>query len=189
MYSLRRRHNGRVGVSNHQPHDCLLNRLFRRRSKKSSKLRITGLCAGNSPVTGDFPAQKVSNAENVSICGKCFHLMTSSCELSVASVHLNKYNSKCTERPFLTIRIFDTSYNMKTVLKSQRHVCKWNFLQMLSQAETFQCSKSYLCLFFRFLYNLWKQSSKIWYLNNGNTTPWLMDTCICLRMKVCCVHE
>ena len=27
-------HNGRDSVSNHQPHDCLLNRLFRRRSKK-----------------------------------------------------------------------------------------------------------------------------------------------------------
>ena len=65
--SLQWRHNGRDGVSNHQPHDCLLNRLFRRRSKKTSKLRGTGLCAGNSPVTGEFPAQMASNAENVSI--------------------------------------------------------------------------------------------------------------------------
>ena len=48
-YSLRRRHNGRDSVSNHQPHDCFLNRLFRRRSKKTSKLRVTGLCVGNSP--------------------------------------------------------------------------------------------------------------------------------------------
>ena len=46
---LRWRHNGPDSVSNHQPHDCLLNRLFRRRSKKTSKLRVTGLCAGNSP--------------------------------------------------------------------------------------------------------------------------------------------
>ena len=61
------RHNERGGVSNHQPNDCLLNRLFRRRSKKTSKLRVTGLCAGNSPVTGEFPAQRASNAENVSI--------------------------------------------------------------------------------------------------------------------------
>ena len=61
------RHNGRDGVSNHQPPDCLLNRLFRRRSKKASKLRVTGLCVGNSPMTGEFPAQRTSNAENVSI--------------------------------------------------------------------------------------------------------------------------
>ena len=40
---------------------------FRRRSKKTSKLRFTGLCVGNSPVTGEFPAQRASNAENVSI--------------------------------------------------------------------------------------------------------------------------
>ena len=44
-----------------------LNRLFMRRSKKTSKLHITGLCAGNSPVTGEFPAQMASKAENVSI--------------------------------------------------------------------------------------------------------------------------
>ena len=47
--SLRWRHNDHDGVSNHQPHRRLLNRLFRRRSKKTSKLRVTGLCAGNSP--------------------------------------------------------------------------------------------------------------------------------------------
>ena len=47
--SLHRCHNDRDGVSNHQPHSCLLNRLFRRRSKKTSTLRVTGLCAGNSP--------------------------------------------------------------------------------------------------------------------------------------------
>ena len=65
--SLQWRHNGRDIVSNHQPHDCLLNRLFRRRSKKTPKLRVTGLCAGNSPGTGEFPAQMASYAENVSI--------------------------------------------------------------------------------------------------------------------------
>ena len=65
--ALQWRHNGCNGVSNHQPHDCLLKRLFRRRSKKTSKLRVTRLCAGNSPVTCEFPAQMASNAENVSI--------------------------------------------------------------------------------------------------------------------------
>ena len=60
---LQWRHNGHDSVSNHQPHDCLLNRLFRRRSRKTSKLRVTGLCAGNSPGTGEFPAQMPSNAE------------------------------------------------------------------------------------------------------------------------------
>ena len=34
---------------------------------KTSKLRATGLCEGNAPVTGEFPAQRASDAENVSI--------------------------------------------------------------------------------------------------------------------------
>ena len=44
-----------------------LNRLFRRRPNKTSKLRVTGLCVGNSPVTSEFPGQMANNAENVSI--------------------------------------------------------------------------------------------------------------------------
>ena len=55
------RHNDRSGVSNHQPRDCLLNRLFRRGSKKTSILRVTGHCSGNSPVTGEFPTQMARN--------------------------------------------------------------------------------------------------------------------------------
>ena len=66
-FTLRWRHNDHAGVSNHQPHGCLLNRLFGRKSKKTLKLRVTGLCAGNSPGTGEFPAQMASYAENVSI--------------------------------------------------------------------------------------------------------------------------
>ena len=66
-HALQWRHNGRERVSNHQPHDCLLNRLFRRRSRKTPKLRVTGLCEGISPGIGEFPAQRASNAENISI--------------------------------------------------------------------------------------------------------------------------
>ena len=64
---LQWRHNECDGVSNHKLPDCLLNLFFRRRSKKTSKLRVTGFCEGNSPVTGEFPAQRASNAENISI--------------------------------------------------------------------------------------------------------------------------
>ena len=56
--TLQWRHNESDGVSNHRCLDGLLNRLFRRRSKKTSKLRVTGLCEGNSPVTGEFRAYK-----------------------------------------------------------------------------------------------------------------------------------
>ena len=52
--SLQRRHNGRNGVSNHRRLDCLPNGLFRRTSKKTSRLRVTGLCEWNPPETGGF---------------------------------------------------------------------------------------------------------------------------------------
>ena len=95
-HSLQWRQNWRNGVSDHQPHDCLLNRSFRRRSKKTSKLRVTGLCAGNSPVSGEFPAQMASNAENVSIWWRHYdiHLMTSSyimCICIGANMHFQEW--------------------------------------------------------------------------------------------------
>ena len=62
---LQWRHNGRDGVSNHQALHCLLNRLYGRRSRKTSKLRVTGLCVGNSPGAAEFPAQMANNAEIV----------------------------------------------------------------------------------------------------------------------------
>ena len=65
--TLQWRHNGHDGILNHQPHHCLPKRLFGYRSKKLSKLCITGLCAGNSLGTGEFPAQMASNEDTVSI--------------------------------------------------------------------------------------------------------------------------
>ena len=44
--ALQWRHNGCDCISNHQLHHCLRKRLFRRRSKKTSKLRVTGLVRG-----------------------------------------------------------------------------------------------------------------------------------------------
>ena len=69
--ALHWRHNDHNGVSNHQPHGCLLNRLFGRRSKKTSKFRVTGLSVGNSP-------GPVNSPHRGQVTRKCFHLMTSS---------------------------------------------------------------------------------------------------------------
>ena len=67
-------HNGRDGVSNHQTHDCILNRLFMSRAKKASKLRVTGLWGG------EFTGDRWIPRTNGQCRGKCFHLMTSSCK-------------------------------------------------------------------------------------------------------------
>ena len=69
--TLQWRHNDHDGDSNHQPHGCLLNRLFRRRSKKTSKLRVTGLCVGNWP-------GPVNSPHKGPVTRIFFHLMTSS---------------------------------------------------------------------------------------------------------------
>ena len=69
---LQRRHNERDGVSNHQPHECLLDRLFRRRSKKTLKLRHWHLW-------GEFIGHRWIPRTNDQWRGKCFHLMTSWC--------------------------------------------------------------------------------------------------------------
>ena len=46
--------------------------------KKTSKLRVIGICEGNSPVTGEFSAQRANN----------FHLMTSSCLYEIVSISI-----------------------------------------------------------------------------------------------------
>ena len=69
------RHHKPDGVSNDRQLDRLLNRLFRRRSKKISNPGVTSLCQGNPPVTGGFPSQGASNAENASIWWRHHDLM------------------------------------------------------------------------------------------------------------------
>ena len=67
---LQWRHNKRNRASNHRRLDCFRSRLLRRRSKRTPNLPVTGLYEGNPPVTGvtgGFPSQRASNAENISI--------------------------------------------------------------------------------------------------------------------------
>ena len=103
--ALQWRYNVHHGVSNHQPRHCLLDRLFRRRSKKTSKLHDTGFCMGNSPMTGEFPAQMASNAENVSIYDvimgtRLFGTIWTHVEL-LSGIHFSKIVSAIQIFPFL----------------------------------------------------------------------------------------
>ena len=69
--ALQWRHNERDGVSNHQPPDCLFSRLFKAQIKHQRPTNIKAPCHWPLWVeftgTGEFPAQRASNAENVSI--------------------------------------------------------------------------------------------------------------------------
>ena len=120
--SLQWRHNEHDGVSNHLRLGCLLNCFYRRRSKKTSKHRVTGFCEGNSPVTGEFPAQRASNAENISIWWRhhdgrrdleksCpFECYTRPCDYHV-SLHQNNYGAQYT--PPLALSIIATCLKCK----------------------------------------------------------------------------
>ena len=71
--ALQWRHNERDGVSNHQPHDCLLDRLFKSHVKENIKApRHWLLCE-------EFIEHRWIPSTNGQKRGKCFHLMTSSC--------------------------------------------------------------------------------------------------------------
>ena len=87
-------HNGCDGVSNHLPHDYLLNCYSRRRLKKTSKLRATGLCAGNSAMTGEFPVQGQVTRKNVSIWWR-HHAFENYCKL----------HCPCTEMSSLSLQM------------------------------------------------------------------------------------
>ena len=72
--TLHWRHNEHDGISNHQRIGCFFKRLFRCRSKKISKLCVTGPWEANPPVTSGFPSQRASNAENISIWWNAFQI-------------------------------------------------------------------------------------------------------------------
>ena len=108
--SLQWRHNGRDGFWNHQLYDCLLKCLFTRRSKKTSKLRVNGLCKENSAATGEFPAQRASNTEHVSIWWRHHEQMYLHAAVSIPhSVHEYVCKTIRTEAAFIDHILTDSS--------------------------------------------------------------------------------
>ena len=110
IHPLQWRHNERDGVSNHQRLDGLFNCFLGHRSKKISKLRVTGLYEGISPITGEFPSQRASNAENVSIWWRHHALQTS----KICQILYSWYE--------LLMQIIDDRGLMITVAKNYRTI-------------------------------------------------------------------
>ena len=139
IYTLRWRHNGRDCVSNHQPHHCLLNRVFRRRSKKASKLRVTG------------PAQRASNAENVSIWWR-HHVLPLNCFATARVRHVIEQRDS-------RIKILQVCLPLIPLHKKCRgHVTNNNItinLRRLYKAYSYslQYLKSDMCVYTRKLFN------------------------------------
>ena len=126
------RHNERTGVTNHQCLPCWLKCFIRHISKKTWKLRVTGLCEGNSPMTGEFLTQRASNAENVSIWWR--HLGKSSSLLVLSDSHL------CSERPLSVALVWCIYTTTAKKVKSNR---TWTHVRAIAYwvfTECFMCN-------------------------------------------------
>ena len=92
-------------------------RLCRRRSKKISKLRDNGLGAGNSPLTGEFPAQSANYAEMFPswtsswmswISGMTFHISMSVTVNHTAITRLRSYRHYVTSKIYPCLSVHNS---------------------------------------------------------------------------------
>ena len=132
-HTLQWRHNGRDSVWNHQPHDCLLNRLFWRRSKKTSKLRVTGLCVGNSPGTGEFPhkwpvTRKMFPFDDVTMISDCYGLTYLGHFCQITLITNLKYVVQYSDQRWSHWKCgYCHEFNPCMVTEQIATICKWQF--------------------------------------------------------------
>ena len=119
--SLQWRHNEHDGISKHQPHDCLLNRLFRHRPKKTSKLRVTGLCEGNLRVTSEIPAQRASDSANVSIWWRHHVYSSTNCADNIPGLFAMTTSYVC------TFNTNNTNIQLHSCEKKKKTTLVWSF--------------------------------------------------------------
>ena len=102
--ALQWRYNERDGVSSHRCLDFLLNRLLRRRSKKISKLCVTGFCEG-------FYRWPVSSPHKGSVMRKTFPTYPAHAQPTNLHIwqeaHSNKYDSANTTRNAILLAYSD----------------------------------------------------------------------------------
>ena len=116
-------HNGCDSVSNHQPHDCFLNRLFTQIKENIKALRHWPLC-------GELTGGRWIPRTNGQWRGKCFHLMTSSCGMIRNSLSLT-FGRVCVDGFIFVNEIFYIS-PLKTYVWSQHqksyHIHRFVFI-------------------------------------------------------------
>ena len=101
--------------------------------KKTSKLRVTGLWVGNSPVNGEFPAQMASNAENVPIWWR-HHYIVAYFEYVIIELTLIIFiRSKISTSKYW----FQTHYKMTKWTTSPIKVLSWCSTKKMTQKPCF----------------------------------------------------
>ena len=131
-FSLQWRHNEEDGVWTHRRLDCLLHRMFRRKSKKTSKLRVIGLCEGN-------PRWPVDCPHKVPVKRKMFPLDdviigTGHCILHSFALLHPWYGVVITSRIWICGRhILYNSPNRRPISKKLGHARAWGSLGLTLQ--------------------------------------------------------
>ena len=104
-------HNGRDSVSNHQPHDCLLNRLFKENIKAPR----------HWPLCGEITGDRWIPCTNGQLRGKCFHLMKSS------------WNTNMRIHVYVKVLLLSNSVRITHILIIYRHICTNVILSHLNE--------------------------------------------------------
>ena len=129
---------GAIVLSNHQPHDYLLNRSFKRRSKKTSKLRVTGLCAGiyrgpvNSPHKWPVTRKMVPFDDVIMGSGLMDNMLCCVCRVvcthgirHVGNLHLVSSHPQCSVLLFKIAAIWYSSLRYLLCLWHSEAATKW----------------------------------------------------------------
>ena len=117
MSTLQWRHNERDGVSSHLRPDCLLNRSFRRRTKKTSKLCVTGLCEWPVDCPHKGPVMKKMFPVDAVIMKSCYRL----CRLDYHVIMYGDISKVCSNILIVYVQFIENFEK-----KSLCDMCCWN---------------------------------------------------------------
>ena len=138
--TLQWRHNGRDGVSNHQPHHCLLNRLFKAQIKETSKLRDNGHCVGKWPITRKmFPYDDVIMFTSLFKFNSHFFCKHPDSNHPVATKVSKSLMARTKSRRDIiqhnSIELFQTKLNGSIIYKRWMHI-SYHILDFIQQKKT-----------------------------------------------------
>ena len=136
--------------------------------RKHQKLCVTGLCAGNSPGAGEFPAQMASNAENVSIWWRHHGQVSGVSVMTKFGCHIyTKLDLKRSRALWITV----WSSGVTNPFAKAHFVAQWISFVVAYFGETIPLQTEYL----RVEGHL--DGLTLWETSNAIANVWLPQTC------------